>query len=79
MVRAHSQAKQLATGRGSLSLISVLGQKTCTDVTHKFGGADKVPIVSSMLNSVKLSHMEWSSKMKKYEADISKYKAVIEA
>ena len=45
MVRACSHTKQLATGRESLSLISVLGQKTC----------------------------------KKYEANITKYKVVINA
>ena len=115
--RGFNTTKQLATVRESLSLRSVKGQKTCIDVTHKFGGTDKVPIVSSTLNSVKLSHMEylsalkkeeekrkekekdektkaeenrkrkeyedkekdWSVKVKKYEDDITKYKAVIEA
>lgn len=51
--------KQISTGRETLSLRSVKGQKICIDVIDKFGGTDKVPIDSTTLNSVKLSHMEY--------------------
>ena len=39
--------KQISTGRETLSLRSVKGQKICIDVIDKFGVTDKVPIDST--------------------------------
>ena len=61
--RGFNNTKQIVSGRESLNLNSIKGQKTVKYVITMSGGANKVTVDFNTINAVKTSHMAYQKSL----------------
>ena len=72
MERGLGLTKRIVDGRSSMNDVSVKAQKVVMGAVKRYGGPDKVPITTSLMNSVKYAAMKEREEAKKAKEDKEK-------
>ena len=72
MERSLGLTKRIVDGRSSLNDVSVKAQKVVMGAIKRYGGPDKVPITTNLMNSVKYAAMREREEAKKAKEDQEK-------
>ena len=73
--RGFYATKQIITGRESMNLKTIKGQKTIKDIVDKEGWTEKVSIDYSAINAVKISHVAYHKDLEKKKENKKKLEA----